>query len=163
MFSGSRTRIWFFSFLLALALTGALMGYVGTRWGPALGDDSFDYIGAAQSLAHGMGLHLPAPNGAMRPLGHFPPFFSIVLALPELVGLNALTAARVLNLVLFAGTIAITGLAIHAVTHSMGFSVLGAALSVLSVVMLEIHTAAMSEALYLFLALIGLILLADFH
>jgi len=63
----SRTRIWHFLFLLALALTGALMVYGGTRWGPALGDDSFHYIGAAQSSAHGRGLRLPAPNGVMLP------------------------------------------------------------------------------------------------
>ncbi|MFV2044260.1 MAG: hypothetical protein ACC700_13645 [Anaerolineales bacterium] len=99
----------------------------------------------------------------MVPLWHFPPFFSIVLALLEFMGLEALSAARLLNIILFAGTIAITGLAIEMVTHSVGFSVFGALLSVLSVVLLEIHTAAMSEALYLFLALLGLIMLAYFH
>jgi len=146
--------------LMMFGVAGFVAALVSTRWGAALGDDSFHYISAARSLAQGAGLRVPTPDGASQPLVHFPPLLSIALAVLVALGVDAVEAIRYLNAALFAANILLTGSAVYLITRSTAFSLLGASLALLSDVLVEVHAAAMSEALYLFLSMSALTVLA---
>lgn len=143
-----------------LALSGVVLVGLGTRWGPALSDDSFTYITSARNLAAGQGFGAQTVSGQIIPLAHYPPLLSLTLAGFELIGIDAVTASRWLNAALFALTIATTGYAVQWMTGKRAFGLFGALLMLLSEVMIGVHSAAMSEGLYLWLSLLGLLLLA---
>ena len=66
--------------------------------GPGLDPDTMSYIGAAESLARRGTLRIPAAHWAdsdsTKALGHFPPGFPIVIALPVALGAPPVQAAR---------------------------------------------------------------------
>lgn len=150
----------FFAALLVLAIFAVAVVIAGTRWGPAVDDDSYRYIAAARNLAAGLGFGTLTADESIVPLTHFPPFVSLSLTPFELVGVDDIQAFRWINAIAFGSTVALSSLAIYWMTESNAFSILGALLILLSEVMIVATAAAMSEALYLFLALLGLMLLA---
>ena len=146
--------------LAALALVGVPLILLGTRWGPGISDDSFEYLTAAENLAAGRGLDWSGPDGATSPLTHYPPFLSVILAGLIRLGMSSQAAIRALNAALFGVNVALTGVAARRLTGSSALSLLAAALFLLSDVMIRAHAEAMSEGLYLTLSLAGLLLLA---
>jgi 4-amino-4-deoxy-L-arabinose transferase-like glycosyltransferase len=123
-------------------------------------DDSFIYITSARNLALGHGLAWPGGDGRLVIMTYFPPLYSILLAVFEYLGGSALVAARLVNAIAFGGNVLLVYLMVTRLTQSWGFALLGAILILVSDVLIEVHSWAMSEALYIFLALLGLLLLA---
>lgn len=150
----------FHALLAVLALCGIALVGLGTRWGPALSDDSFTYITSARNLVAGEGFGAQTVSGQIIPLAHYPPLLSLILAGFELIGVDAVVAARWLNAGLFALSIATAGYAVLWMSGKRAFALLGALLMLLSETMIGVHAAAMSEGLYLWLSLLGLLLLA---
>ena len=56
--------------------------------------DSVFYVGTARNLLDGVGFR---PPGALQPLGHFPPLFTLVIAAVGWLGLDPLDAGRAVN------------------------------------------------------------------
>jgi len=147
-----------FTFWIPLALIAALgFGLVlyCTVWGGGLISDSFQYIASARNLSLGKTLGYPDDYGNIIPLTQYPPFFSVTLTAFEMVGVDSLEAARWLNAVLFAANIWLVGVTIFKISHSRGYSFLGALLTALSAILIEIHAWVLSEALYIFLSLLA--------
>jgi 4-amino-4-deoxy-L-arabinose transferase-like glycosyltransferase len=155
-------RIIFWIFLLLMAVLGVWVMLFSTRYGCGLRNDSFAYIAGARNLAAGNGYGRPGGSGDVVPLTHFPPMFSIVMVIPQLLGIDAVVSARWINAILFGAIVVLAGLIIRKMTRSTGFALFGAALVLCSSTLIDVYSWTMSEPLYLFLAFLSFYLLAEY-
>lgn len=139
--------------VVILALAGVALAAFSTPKGLGLVNDSVAYINGARGLVEGSGYGRLAGDGTIKPITHFPPGFSVVLALFGLVGMDAIPAARIVNLGLFALNIVLIGLLAQRVTRSGWGGVLAAALFAFSDALLGVHAYALSEPLFLTLTM----------
>lgn len=141
--------------LSACALTaGALLVCVTPR-GVGLSPDSAVYVGAARSLLRGEGVSLPTSSGAFAPVVHYPPLYPALLMLLSLTGVDAVAAARWLNALLFSANIFLAGWIALAATRWFRISVYAAALTMTAFPMVQVHTMAWSEPLFILFELCG--------
>lgn len=142
------------SFLLIglLAILGTLLVLYATPQGLALSDDSIAYIAGARSILSGDG-YRAAWLASNKPVTHFPPGFSSVLALVGLSGLDPLRGTRFVNSLLFGANIFLLGLIGWRMTRSKIAGVTLALLFLVNGSLFRIHTTAMSEPLYIFFTL----------
>jgi hypothetical protein len=139
--------------ILGAALVAGGLVWANTRWGVGLRGDSFAYISGARNLAAGLEYSRISGGGEVKPITHFPPLLSIVLAGAELGGWDAVPAARGLVI----GLMAINTLLIGA----LGWRILGdpwagavaAASFGLNPLFIDVHSWAMAEPLFLTLTL----------
>ena len=148
------TKSPFASFLILglLALSGTFLILYATPQGMGLFDDSIAYIAGARSILDGQG-YREAWLASNQPVTHFPPGFSIVLALVGLSGLDPLRGTRFINALIFGANIFMLGLIGWRMTKS---KVAGGVLALLLLVngqFFRVHTTAMSEPLYIFFTL----------
>jgi hypothetical protein len=138
--------------LFLLAVAGTFLVLKATPEGLSLSDDSIAYIAGARSMLAGNGYREAwlASNG---PVTHFPPGFSSVLAFFGLFGLDPLRGTRLVNALLFGLNTGLLGILVWRMTPSLTAGLVIAALFVTSGEMLQVHTAAMSEPLFIFLSL----------
>jgi len=146
--------------LLAI-LAFALVLVVTDPPGPGLDPDALSYMGAAQSLvAHGTYRIPTAPwssADSTSPLAHFPPGYSTALAIPMALGMAPPQAARLVDALAAAVTVATLVLVVGTATTMFAGAALGAALIVMPA-MATVHLSVLSEPL--FLALLALTLAA---
>jgi len=140
--------------LLLLAVAGTLLVLRATPEGLSLYDDSIAYIAGARSMLAGSGYREAwlASNG---PVTHFPPGFSSVLAFLGLFGLDPLRGTRFVNALLFGLNTGLLGIIVWRMTPSLTAGLVIAALFVTNSDMLQVHAAAMSEPLFIFLSLLA--------
>lgn len=139
----------------AMAAMAAVTAATGK--GLYVSPDSVFYVGSARNLLGGSGLRSPP---GLQPLGHFPPLFSLVLAAVGRAGIDPLDAARVVNVVVVGATVVLVGLVLRALTGSLPAALIGATLTAAAVDVLTFSAAALSEPLFVLLALAGLVALA---
>ena len=106
-------------------------------------------------------------GGQAQAITHHAPFYSVMLALLDIGGLDPLSGARVLNGLLFAGSIILVGIILLELRsgNSLGAQVaplIGAALILAPGFMVEIHSMAWSESLFIFLTLLGIWVLSQY-
>ena len=132
--------------------------------GPGLDPDALSYMGAAQSLvAHGTYRIPTAPwssADSTSPLAHFPPGYSTALAIPVAFGMDPPQAARLVDALAAAVTVATLVLVVGNATAMLAGAALGAAL-IVTPAMATVHLSVLSEPL--FLALLALTLAAMVH
>ena len=140
--------------LLLLAVAGTFLVLKATPEGLNLYDDSIAYVAGARSMLAGNGYREAwlASNG---PVTHFPPGFPSVLAFFGLFGLDPLRGTRFINALLFGLNTGLLGILVWRMTPSLAAGLVIAALFVTSSDMLQLHAAAMSEPLFIFLSLLS--------
>ena len=164
---GATDRVAVSMFEIVILLLVSLVGFAGilyaTTAGAGTGPDSASYVMAARNLLAGHGLSVASPQtGEPVPMTHFPPLFSWMLAGIGFFIHDPLAAARWLNAFLFAANIFMLGYAFRRMGASQLLA-LSCALGMLtSLPMIFVHTWVLSEALFFFLAFLGLILLSEF-
>ncbi len=141
-----RTR-WSFVILPALGVALALFS---TPWGIGLSPDSIVYLTAARHWLNGQGISQLSNAGQLLPLLHFPPLFSVLLAICA-TRLDLLESARWMNALLLGMNILFIEGMIYRMTRECRPALLGALLAVTSLTFLAIHTMAWSEPLFIFL------------
>jgi 4-amino-4-deoxy-L-arabinose transferase-like glycosyltransferase len=150
-------------FLVALVVgIGMFLVWYSTRWGAGLISDTFQYVASARSFAAGTGFSIPYGDGLLEPMTKYPPMFSIVLAVFQLVGVSALQGARFINIFLFGVNIFLVFISVRQLTHSYYFSLLAALLFSISFVLIEAHSWALSEPLYICLGLCTILAFARY-
>jgi hypothetical protein len=132
-----------------------------TPYGLGLVNDSATYVEGATSLLAGKGYVRVSGGGEIKPITHFPPLFSLLLAGLGLAGLDLLHGARVLITLLFGVDILLVGLSVYKISHSMAFACLGALLLAVSDLHLGVYSFALSEPLFLTLMLAAYISLGE--
>lgn len=147
-------RLASFLTLILIAATGTILVLRATPEGLFLSDDSIAYIAGARSLLAGEGYRAIWLESS-RPVTHFPPGFSSALAFLGLFGLDPLRGTRFLNALLFGFNAALLGILVWRMTPSLIAGLIAAALFVANGDLLQVHTAAMSEPLFIFLSLLA--------
>jgi len=148
--------------LLIFLLLGIIASYsifYSTHWGPWVFSDSTAYIGAAKNLIAGNGLGNFTPSGRFEYVGGHPPLYHLTLALFGSIGLDILSAARWMNIVLFGLLILSLGLSIYLLSNSLVLSALISACVLASPILLDVFSGVMTEPQFLFLGVLGLLLL----
>lgn len=141
---------------------GMFLVWYSTVWGAGLISDTYQYTASARNFVLGNGFSLPYGNGELEPMTKYPPMFPVLLAGFELIGVSALKAARFLNISLFGINIFLVFLSTFRLTRSHMFSLLAALLFSISFVMVEVHSWALSEPLYICLGLSAFLLLQKY-
>ena len=150
----------FYLALILLSLLGMLFLWQSTPSGLGLVNDSAFYLEGADNLLAGQGYVRTSGGGEIKPITHFPPLYSLLLAGAGLTGLELLVAARLLALLLFGITIFLLGLSVYQLSRSFIFALLGAFLLATSDVFLSVYSMALSEALFLALLLAAFLALS---
>ena len=145
----------------ALGLLGVVLLLYYTRFGAWVSGDAVHYVAGARSLLGGEIYGYPAADG-LRPIIAFPPLLSTVLAGIGLFGIDPLPGIRYLNSALFGVSIALIWLITLRFSGSKVTAALIAAWFLLSQIMLGVHGAAMSEALFIALTLVSLYALGKY-
>ncbi len=153
------TENWVFIVLILISIAGLMLMLYVTDQGVSLGSDSVAYIAAAQNFLKGYGLSWVSAKLEVKPLVHYPPFYPMILAGFELASINAIDAARMVNVIAFALGIFLIGSIIKIATGSNLLAIGGALLMLASGEQVEIHSWGMSEPLFISLSLLGLTLL----
>jgi 4-amino-4-deoxy-L-arabinose transferase-like glycosyltransferase len=148
--------------LIIFIAAGMFLVWYSTVWGAGLISDSFQYTASARSLATGNGFSLPYGDAELQPMTKYPPLFSILLAGFELLGGTALQGARILNIVLFGLNIFLVFYSTRRLAGSNAFALLAALLFTISFVMVEVHSWALSEPLYISLSLTAILVIQKY-
>jgi len=128
------------------------------RHGAYTSPDSAFYVGVARSLVDGVGL--VAPPGS-PPLAHFPPLFPWLLAgAGRVLGLDPMDAAAIVNPLLFGATALLVAVVVRARTGSVAAGAGASAGAVVGLDLLVYGGSALSEPLFVLLALGSLAALA---
>jgi hypothetical protein len=145
----------------------AAVAFAAVLWitrppGPGLDPDAMSYLGAAESfVSHGT-LRIPSgdwgsPDGT-APLDHFPPGFSLAIAVPLALGAPPVQAARGVEAVAAGVTMGLAVWLVTAVAGMLGGVLAGATLLVSPGLVLD-HLRVLSEPLFLLLLVVALALL----
>jgi hypothetical protein len=130
-----------------------------SRWGLGLSPDSVVYIGAARSLLAGHGFSLPAESTLFSPIIHYPPLYSSLLAATGTVAADPLEGAIWLNVAAFSINIYVSGLLLFVALGSWQLALLGSLFTFTAFPLVQAHTMAWSEALFIMLELLSIWLL----
>jgi Dolichyl-phosphate-mannose-protein mannosyltransferase len=145
--------------LAPIGIAGAaFMGWL-TPFGVGIYVDTLYYVTSARNLLAGIGMGRVTGLGVYKPMTHYPPFYSLVLAFFEACGVSALEAARWISIVAFSASIILVGLIVYQRTRSRVFSLLASLLVISSNVVLRTYSWALSEPLYMLLLLLSVLLL----
>ena len=139
------------------AVAGAVALVAATGKGLYVSPDAVFYVGTARNLVDGHGF-TPPPD--LPPLQHFPPLLTLLLTGIGKLGPDPLAAARVVNVLAYAGIVLVAGLVVRARTQSETAGAVAAALTACAVDLLTYSASALSEPLFVLLAVAGLVALA---
>lgn len=144
--------------VVAPALVAVVALLAVNRLGADTTPDSVFYAGTARNLLDGPGL--VAPPGTQE-LSNFPPLLPLVLAgVGRVTGMDPLDVLRWLNPVLFGATVALAGAVVRRRTGSAAAGAVAAVLVLTGRDLLGVHGSALSEPLFVILALGGMVALA---
>jgi len=151
--SSARQRAIVVAALAGIGLAAAAVVLIATPWGLGQGGDSYYYVSGARSITAGEGFARPAADGTVRPITHFPPLYSLVLAGAGAAGLDVMSAGRAFHAVLFGANGLLLGWLVWRGTRSLWLAAAGSLLFSTSPAMISVHSWLLSEALFLFLVL----------
>jgi hypothetical protein len=155
-----------FALLALLSLAGVLALLDATRAGVGISPDSTVYLGAARNLSDGRGLTaLDGRTLTPAPLTHYPPLYPTLLSIVAAASGagDPLHVARWINVLLFGVNIFLVGASVKAYAPRARWLPLAGALLVLAAPdMLQIHSMAWTEPLFITFSLTGLLLLARY-
>jgi len=143
---------------VAAALLAVLLVGLSTHWGVGTSPDSASFFSVAHNLVAGNGYRdIYGTDAALRP-----PLYPGLLALMGLLDLDPLITTRWLNAALFAANVVLVGLILKRDARMAWTPIVGSFLALTSVDMLEIHSMAWSEPVFIFLGLLGLLWLSAY-
>ena len=152
--SDNRTRV-VFILIVACSLLGVALMVYSTTWGAVITSDSVYYIGSADNLVKGVGFGLPWGSGRFLPYAGDPPFYPLLIAGLELMGLSAVSAARWVAVLSFGLTILAVGLLGWRASGSPGLALALSLLVLISAMLTDLYPRAMSEPIFFLTGLSG--------
>ncbi len=151
-----------YTILIILGMVGMIVLVFSTKWGIGISPDSTIYIGAARNFLGGHGLGMLSGSGEFIPMTTFPPLYPILLSLIGLFGVDPLDGAKWLNVILFGSNITLVGFIIKKHSRSSWASIFGSFLMLTSVDVLLVHSMVMTESVFIFFALLGMLFMANY-
>ena len=160
--SGWRSNALWVAALVLVAGISFWLIWLSTELGIGLRGDSLAYIGGARSLVAGYGYSRISGGGEVVPINHFPPLYSTLLAGAGRLGADAIRASRVLNALLLGLNAVLLGILVARGTGKRTLGVLAAFLLGTNHVLVDVHSWAMAEPLYLSFLLTFLLALQSY-
>ena len=142
-------KLSFLLLIFILSVIGSAFIVYATTWGPWAFSDSVAYISSAKNFNRGLGISLISAEGIVEPLNVFPPIYPLSLWAIANFGLDYLTAARFLNVILFGLLIFVFSWGIMTLTSNFWLAVISSLLVLFSPVMLNNFSGAMTEPLFI--------------
>jgi hypothetical protein len=133
-----------------------------TPWGIGIRHDSLPYLTAAQSLSADGCLCRLGSGQELKPLVHFAPLYPTLLWAVTLLSGDILVSARWVASALYGLNLALWGGLVHHYTGRFWTGAIVTTLLAASLVMLQVHDAAMSEPLFLAILALALLVLTDY-
>lgn len=134
---------------------------LGLRWNG--GVDSFHYISATIEILKGNGFVEPDMFGGYTPFIKWAPGYPLFLAAISLLGFSVEFAAKLFNACLLSGTVILVyGLLRRYLFDRSRLPILGMLLLLTSVVTLRTYSEAMSEPLFVFSTILGIMFLCSY-
>jgi 4-amino-4-deoxy-L-arabinose transferase-like glycosyltransferase len=144
--------------LVAAATVTATVILATDRQGPGISPDSALYLSVARNVSEGAGL----VGYGDQPLVGFPPGFSIALAAINIVfGVGAVTAARVVNALLFGLVLLVSWLILRRLVGSAALRITAVVLLAVAAVLYRSSTFVLSEPLFIIVVLGALLALDE--
>ncbi len=128
---------------------------------PWANSDSSVYINLAKNIAEGKGFVTNYPSGRLAFVGLHPPFYSIVLSLFPKFHIAWVDGIKYLNITVFALFLIICGVWTFKLTKNYWAGLLVSISLLVTPDIFIAHNGAMSEALYLLLALVSMFMLVE--
>lgn len=158
-----RPAILILSLLLLVAGSVYIFLWATGPHGIGVRTDSVAYLWGSENLVKGIGLGRLNGLGEFRPMTHWPPLYPFLLALPQLFGLNSLSAARLLGAVSIGLMVLLFGLSISRLTQgSPWYTGLGTLVLVTSYALWNTSLYAMTEPFYMILGLPAFLFLDNY-
>lgn len=120
-----------------------------------LNGDNAQYLILADNLADGLGYNTQTPDGP-QPHTHFPPGYPVFLSLFMRIGATNLVFLKLLNGLLFAGSLLLLFCMTARLTGNRALALAGCLLPVFSPQVLHFSHMVMSEMLFMFLSVLSL-------
>jgi hypothetical protein len=147
--------------IIVVVFVGAGLVFYATSSGIGTSPDSVAYIGSARNLAAGLSLTVPFGGLMDAPLIHHAAFYPTLLGMVGFSGIEPADAARGLGVVLMVANVLLAAwLVLDVLQDAIGPPLIVALLIAFSPIMLEIHSMAWTEPLFIFLGFLGLAFLA---
>jgi hypothetical protein len=139
--------------ILLITLSISCLIFLNSRWGIGVTHDSIFYLTSAGNLVNHSGLQWSASDGSLHPLTHFPPFYPLVIAFMMAFGIPGTQAATWLAAILLGLNVFTAGYLVYRFSHSKLLSLLAAFTLAISTGFISLHLIALSEPLFVWLAL----------
>ena len=140
---------------LVVVMAGMGMAHILVRtwaYGAAVGFDAVYYLAAAENLATGAGLR----SFEGLPFVHWPPFFPMILALCEVIGVDAEEAGRWINAAAFGLIVLVSGVWLTRTLHSRLLALGGTFTVLISYPLTDRSSYLMTEPLFILMTLLAL-------
>lgn len=162
-FLSTRKNAVFALLLGLLAVTGAWLLRSSTPTGLGLIDDAISYISAARALLNGQGFTRIWLATGPKPVTHWPPLFSALMAATSnILNIAPYRSARFINVLVFGANAGILGFLGWKVTRSRLVGIFLSLLFLSNSTLLRLHAQALSEPLYLFISLLAFLIFSQY-
>jgi hypothetical protein len=145
----------FLGLVILLSMAGGLIAIHSTANGPWGYSDPVEYISTANSILNGLGIGYYEGNAQFTLTTIHPPFYSVVLSLVGLPGINLVAAARWLNILAFVASIFIAGWIFLRFSRVPALGVIASALMCSFPHMLVTFSSSYSEPLFILFVMIS--------
>ena len=145
----------FLGVIILLSIAGGIVATYSTANGPWGYTDPVEYISTANSILHGLGIGYYEGDAQFNLTTIHPPFYSVVLSIIGLSGINLVAAARWLNILAFMASIFIAGWIFYRFSRVPALGVIASALMCAFPHMLVTFSSSYSEPLFILLLMIS--------
>lgn len=145
---------------IVLGASAAWLVWYATAWGPWAYSDGVGYLVSARNLLAGIGLGLVKPSGAFEPLVSHPPLYPLLLAGLGSIGLDVVSAARLIDVFSFSALVFVSGWTIARIYPQSPAGPTASLLLLINPHVLLLFFSAMAEPLFLLAGFSGLLALA---
>ncbi|MFQ5944175.1 MAG: hypothetical protein ACE5JF_11530, partial [Anaerolineales bacterium] len=153
--AGSSRDRWLAGSLIIAAMAVLTALYI-TQTGAGASGDSVHYLMGAENILEGNGYSRTTGDGTTRPITHFPPLFSVMIAAVGMFGLEVSSAARWLNAVLFGANLWLTSYLVFRGNRKVFPALLTPVALAIAAPLVGLHAWIMSEPVYIFFSLVAL-------
>ncbi len=144
---------------LFFGICAAFVIYFVTPWGPSVGSDSVMYLLSAKNLLDAGYFGIIWGQGSFEPLAHYPPVLSLLIAGLYTLGMDILSAMRFIDIITFGSCIFVLGFTSYQITKKFSLSIQLSIIYLCTPFIFESYTDAMSEGLFYFFMVAGLLYL----
>ena len=148
-----KTKMIVFFVILLIAVSLPVLLLANSCWGIGVTHNSIFYLTSAKNLVNGNGLQWSASDGSLHPLTHFPPLYSLLIALLMISGIPAVQAATWLTGILMGLNICTAGYLVYRYSRSEIPSIFAALTLAVATNFINLHLIALSEPLFILLVL----------